>query len=111
MKANYPESWAYVAGLLDGEGSITKAASRKHYNVFIVNTNLAVLQFVRQFAGGKIQVAKKSNSGVYAKRGFVYTHRWYIYGESAAIFLRKVLPYLIVKKEIAQRAIDAYYAA
>ncbi len=104
------ESWAYIAGLLDGEGSITKAGYRTHYNVFITNTNLAVLEFVRQIAGGKIQLAKKATSGKYARRGFVYTHRWYLYGESAAQFLRKVAPFLVVKRDIAQKAIDAYYS-
>jgi hypothetical protein len=50
-----PETCAYIAGLIDGEGTITLTREHRGENrrlvVSIANTELALLNFVRQPVG------------------------------------------------------------
>lgn len=94
-------SWSYIAGFFDGEGSITH--NGKGYRITITQTNLQVLQGIRQFTkiGNVIALARrqphwKDNWAYYiAKQADVYR------------FLKGVTPHLIVKQNLTQRTLRA----
>jgi len=84
---------AYVAGLIDGEGTVT--LTRKHRNenhqlaVSISNTDLSLLHFVHQAVGaGKITTKRTTR----AHHTPSYTYA--IYNRQALALLDQVAPYL-----------------
>ena len=95
---------AYLAGIVDGEGSIG-AHWRSHSSVNIqVNIQVGMTQvgavelFVKVF-GGHIHIEKrvtKSGKPIY---------KWRLNCRKAADCLEKLLPYLIIKREQARDAI------
>ncbi len=95
-----PTQAAYIAGLLDGEGTIT--LTRKHRNenrqlaVTISNTELSLLEFVKQTVGmGKITRKRTTR----ARHTPSYTFA--IYNRQALQLLAQISPYLRTYK--AQR--------
>jgi len=62
-------SAGYIAGLFDGEGSLYYDRINKHYVVEIVNTNLEVLEMIReQLNMGRIFIDKRKEKKVYHLR-------------------------------------------
>jgi hypothetical protein len=107
---------AYIAGLIDGEGSIMltrhwiKNRRRYYYNikVRIFNTNLEALEWVQlKVGGGSLNVVSSYN-----KRGrfTIRTQKDYYYLDFArrlaVPLLRRILPYLIIKKKRAELILD-----
>jgi hypothetical protein len=102
---------AYLAGLLDGEGCIilaresvpnkTQGGIRYGYklNITITNTSSQMIEWLHQTIGGKV---------------FTYAHipgwrtkyDWRIYGDEAREILRELRPYLTVKREQAEIALE-----
>jgi len=98
-----PEEIAYIAGLFDGEGSIYITKGKKQYflTVSITNTDLYVLEFIKNLLYiGKISKSPDKNM----KHHKVYRLR--LYSNDAKNFLEIVLPYLRVKTEQAKLAIE-----
>ena len=92
---------AYIAGLFDGEGSITLARlQHKVWNkgsdfslrVRIHNTRKPVLEWVAKTIGGKIYTASH-----YPKGGHNEVFQWLITGPSAIALLLKLKPYIKIK--------------
>ena len=103
-----PTDLAYLAGLLDGEGSIcilkgTRAyGTPKHWlEVSIGNTHLGVLQWVQETFGGRVS----HNAERFTKRNH-RTWRWRASASEAAAILRFLLPYLKIKVEQARLALE-----
>ena len=93
---------AYIAGLLDGEGTITlvKHGSKIYPEVSITNTKKEVIEWLRSVTQvGVITIENKSRS----KRNWntCYKFRVLSLPEASAI-LKAVLPYLIIKKKQAE---------
>lgn len=103
----------YLAGLLDGEGSIIvykqiakRGVGKRNRsfqgftlgcNVRIHNTNLDLLNNINQIFLGKLYCSSKKNK----------TYVWQINDkEKIVFFLQELLPYLIVKKDRAIKAIE-----
>ncbi len=85
---------AYLAGFLDGEGTISV---RKYYNNFrlelsVANTHLPTLESIKSLYGGRILQRKEAY-----RRKILYELRWS--ASSAAKVLKSIEPYLITKKE------------
>ena len=98
-----PEEIAYIAGLFDGEGSIYISKGKKQYflTVSITNTDLYVLEFIKNLLHiGKISKSPDKTM----KHHKVYRLR--LYSNDAKNFLEIVLPYLRVKTEQAKLAIE-----
>jgi hypothetical protein len=103
-----PEVAAYVAGLIDGEGTIT--LSRRHANenrqlvVSIANTEIALLEFVAQSTGvGKI--TRKRIVSTRHSPSFTYA----VSNRQALELLRQLVKYLQShKKARAELAIQHY---
>lgn len=93
----------YIAGFFDGEGTVdirwrmAKAGNGKKYERFEVRVMLCQmvikpLEMCRGRWGGSIQMQK--------------VPRWIVTGQQAAKFLRDILPFLIVKKDEAEIAVE-----
>ena len=96
--------WAYLAGLIDGEGSITimrqkgkPAAVRVRFN----NTDEAVIEWVISRFGG-LKCEANSNSS-YGKK---ICHRLDWNSVNAIPILEGVLPFLVIKKQLALIALE-----
>src|SRR4029450_5738541 len=94
-----PTDVAYLAGLLDGEGSICifrsthRDGSPRHWiNVTIGNTHHGVLEWIRSIFGVRIA----SNAEQYKPQNHE-TWRWRVNAKEAAITLRLVSAYLKIK--------------
>lgn len=100
---------AYFAGFFDGEGCIHIAKKEKQpdgeyleyqLQVDYTNTNKEVMNYIVSFFAGTLI---KRNGVNFNQRP--YWH-WKIYSRSAKIFLKTILPYLIVKRAEANKAIE-----
>lgn len=103
-----PEVAAYIAGLIDGEGTIT--LSRRHANehrqlvVSIANTELPLLEFVLEQTGtGKI--TRKRTVSVKHTPSFCYS----VSNRQALALLRQLQPYLRSYKRQRAQLIVANY--
>ena len=101
---------AYLAGLLDGEGSICilkrkNSSGNLQYwlEVSIGNTHRGVLDWVHQTFGGHIS----DNAERYTPRNH-QTWRWRVSSEKACQILEMLLPFLHIKKQQATLAIGTH---
>lgn len=103
-----PEIASYIAGLIDGEGTITltrlHADENRRLVVSIANTELQILQFVLNH----VQAGKITNKRVSSARhtpSFVYA----VTSAQALDLLRQVLPWLqSYKRQRAELALRSY---
>lgn len=100
------QQWAYIAGLIDGEGTVSLFKSDPKHNrgshtlqISIVNTYKPVLDWVKLHLGGYITTRSRKN----VKWRTAY--QWKLYHRQASGALRRMLPYLIIKKRQARLAI------
>lgn len=112
MKFN-KQRWAYLAGLFDGEGSVymRKNDRTKHKcKGFTYQMGVTVIcgtdeNLVRTIMGwfGKdtLEISKYGTKRPMNRQGY----RFRLHSRQALVFLEKVLPYLITKKERAVLAI------
>jgi|SRR5215831_10702529 len=92
---------AYLAGIIDGEGSIM--LQRSGGTIFVVvkvaNTSQGLMAWLTQKTGvGRVQYTSRSHLG----RKDV--HHWVVVGRQALALLHAIDPYLIVKREQANVA-------
>lgn len=104
------EKLSYLAGIIDGEGSISieiQSKSIRHnrkcdyysLRLMVVNTHLPLLEWIQNNFGGTIRKRKK-----YENRRQCY--RWNLCSHKAAQVLKECYPYLIIKKNHAHVFID-----
>src|SRR3989344_3193708 len=93
-------NWSYVAGFVDGEGSIVIYGDND-YRISIPQTHEGVLRSIQKFAGaGNIYKTKKRKS--HWKESWIYC---VARQEAVLQFLKNIYPYLIVKKPVVQAVI------
>jgi len=94
---------AYIAGFLDGEGSIflTSRKNKASLRISATNTDKNVLDWIIEKIGVGVVHAGRKESDKNRK-----TWMFILNGEAAETLLKQLLPYLIVKKEQAQLAIE-----
>ena len=107
----YKPSLEYIAGFVDGEGTITIRKYRTRnsirgysYNLYfaVSNTNPEVLKAMRDVVGaGCVTRSNKFKNKPHWKECF----HWKAHSRKAAIIIEKLLPYLIIKKPQAQLAL------
>lgn len=99
-----PTDLAYLAGIIDGEGSISASKSRpctENFRIFlaVAMCDVGPINLLAQVFGGDVKIDKRQT-----KTGkFVF--RWTVYCRNAATVLELLLPYLIVKRDRAMNAI------
>lgn len=93
---------AYIAGIIDGEGCIIATSDPKvTFHVGVVHTSTRLLNYLQ----------KTTNSGsVYnatpSTLGSKPVYEWRVGSDDASCLLLMLLPYLIVKKEEAEVALE-----
>jgi hypothetical protein len=112
-----PGQAGYLAGLLDGEGSIIAMKRNdgtvKSYRMHIANTHQGVLQWCQQTTGlGTVHLQTKPKFSLDPKRPNAHlTYKtcwsWATYGVKAASVLKQLLPYLQIKRDRAVQAMEA----
>lgn len=91
--------WSYIAGFFDGEGSLTH--NGRGFRITIPQTNEEVLNKLRDFSGIGYVIKLK-------KREIHWKDAWLYYVASTkdvCIFLKRVAPYLVIKRDNAEKAI------
>lgn len=109
---SFPETtWAYLAGIVDGEGCITitrlSPNEKQHtknyrfqFTLVIVNTSPALITWLHDNFGGRV-VRKKVDRTRHKQ-----TWAW-VLKESAAIpLLKRLLPYMVIKRRQAEAVIE-----
>lgn len=104
-----PNQLAYVAALIDGEGSIgleakTSGREASYYarvRVGMTDPALPVLQWLHQEWGGSLLQSHRNPD----RRRPIWT--WSVTGTNAIPFLRQVLPYLRIKEDQARLVLEA----
>lgn len=92
-------TWKYIAGFFDGEGTI--AHNGKGFRLSIPQTNIEVLEAIKNFSkiGHLITVTKRKS---HWKDQWVY----YVAKQSDVYkFLKGARPFLIVKKDLAEKTL------
>ena len=99
---------AYIAGIIDGEGTIT--LNRKHRNnahspeITVANTDLRLLEWLKEKLGGSIRKKIKKLS----HHNQAYT--WMIRNDRVINLLSEIEDYLIVKREHSELITKKYKA-
>lgn len=102
------ETLAYMAGILDGEGSIAiekmSPCKARNYHYFtprmcIINTSKTLMEWLVNTFGGKYDARKKVE-------GHRTCYRWHIFGEELEKVTRAVLKYMKIKKDLAQLVLE-----
>jgi hypothetical protein len=105
-----PETCAYIAGLIDGEGTITLTCEHRGESrrlvLSIANTELALLEFVHQAVGAGRVTRKRVTSDVHTP-SFAYR----ITSRQAIALLQQILPHLRSCKARRARLAVARYVA
>jgi hypothetical protein len=105
-----PETAAYIAGLIDGEGTITLSrlhtAENRRLVVSIANTEIQLLDFVLAAVGAGKITRKRAVAG-HHRLSFCYS----ITSRQALELLRQVTPHLLSYKRLrAELALSTYLA-
>ena len=91
---------AYIAGFIDGEGSITSGGRRCTLKVNATNIDKEPLEFIQRMFGGSIYECPPK------KLEWRTIFRWVIGGASALVVLESLLPYFIIKRKQALLGIE-----
>jgi len=103
MKKPTTIDWARLAAYIDGEGCISLARHRNVYmavRVTIFNTDKRLIEWLGEHFGGHVVVRRSKN--IRHKTGY----GWCVSSKAAAYVIRNCHPYLILKKEQANVALD-----
>ncbi len=103
MRVFTPEEAAYLAGFIDGEGSLqvqfrlhtNKFGTWKGYSIYleVANTNKEVIEYLNGIGGAmRLKPAKDNRKDAWI---------WHLCGVKAQDMVRQIYPYLRVKKAIA----------
>lgn len=98
---------AYIAGIIDGEGTIT--LMRHHSNqtpspeISVANTSLRLLQHLKKTIGSGVIIRKK----IYSKK-HTPSYTWTLRSNAALELMKAVLPWLLIKDKRAQLILKDY---
>jgi hypothetical protein len=96
--------YAYIAGIIDGEGSIT-VNHRQHQQpvvrVSVANTDERIMILLKSVFGGSVYIQNPSRS---SKHKICYG--WEVSAKKAEYCLQAVLSYLLIKRDRAEIALS-----
>jgi hypothetical protein len=97
---------AYLAGLIDGEGTIRvgrfKAPGiRYQVQLLLVNTDVRMIEHAQRVTGLGIVYQSKADRTGAIPANWNPVHRWQVVSRQAAEAIKLVRPYLVVKAELA----------
>lgn len=102
--------FAYLAGIIDGEGCLLISRSNRgsymnyYGRIHVKNTDYRLIKWLVDIFGGNVH----QNNPVSPKHAIAYS--WYFSGDAhdKEVLLLAVLPYLIVKKEQAKVLVEFF---
>lgn len=97
----------YLAGYFDGEGCISVSYARSgqfRLQMLINSSDLGILQAFSEVLGGRVIPWKKSTC---ARKRRLY--RWQLNGSIAQAAIRKLLPFLVGKRDVANLALKIQF--
>jgi hypothetical protein len=97
-----PIDLAYIAGIIDGEGYIGVYGGKQKKHVLTVGVKMCDPEAI----GAIVDAFGGTNSGY--ENEFAYVFRWVVQTGRAYEFLKAIRPYLKVKAEQADWAIEYY---
>ena len=89
---------AYIAGLVDGEGSLSADKSKRNVyalKLTVTNTHRPVLIMLMELAGGSVRTARHAGGMLRP------LHRYVVAGRRMEALLLRIMPYMIIKKHQA----------
>jgi hypothetical protein len=102
---NTQEQWAYVAGLVDGEGSFSLTRSGNSYtlHIDIYTTSKELFDWLgKTFSFGQTYLPKRHKQNPKHKDQL----RWHVPASFQKFFTESVLPYLVIKRSQAELALE-----
>lgn len=104
-----PEQAAYIAGFLDGEGTISCFSTqdkegnvRTKIEITLYNTNIEVLEWIKNLVGGTLHEIKRKKKMDHWKTPFAL----HFAAMQSRNLLHQVMNYLIVKKRQAELTLE-----
>lgn len=102
---------AYIAGILDGEGTIdirpsfTTHKGKKYGPYYIVrltisNCDMNLMNYLMEKVGGKFYTQRRDNPN------HKDVYKWQIFGKNAIYLLEHLIGYMIIKRQHAEIAIS-----
>lgn len=108
-----PEDWGYIAGFFDGEGTVRldwKPGNYLSCHIVITQKRPAVLRWLHDVFGGHLRFDLRKSVVPSSKQYEYGLWAWHLNGTNAPkFFLPKILPYLRVKKEEVEIAVDVMF--
>jgi hypothetical protein len=103
---NWETENAYLAGIIDGEGSIIVRPKKEHKGgtityeliVTVTNTNMALLEWIAERYGDYIYRTGFGSARPNCKQAY----HWRVSGPKCGPILEAVFPFLIIKREQAE---------
>ena len=107
---------AYMAGIIDGEGTIgiyrsTSKSGKNSFQVWVivVQKNPIIIDWMKERFGGPRLFRMVRNRTFFSVNGpskkIYQTYRWYLMGKKAGDLLKKVRPFLVLKGKKADLGI------
>lgn len=100
---------AYLAGIVDGEGSITlhmRAMGSLRVRLYVGNTSTLLIDWLHEHFAGEVSWNVHKNPDRPAR--WKQLHHWRIDGDGAIALIAELIPLLVVKRAIAELAIEAW---
>jgi hypothetical protein len=98
------EASGYVAGYIDGDGTICGTYHRS-MNISIVSTDFVIIKWLLANFGGKFYT--KINERPDFKKAPKPIHQWFLSGaKNKELFLLRTIPYMMLKKEQAKLLLE-----
>lgn len=102
-------NWAYIAGIFDGEGSLSSPIGPSRAAIAITITQagsvgFAMLKEIAEFLAQR-GIKAGLNQYPHAFKHRKVVHRIYLYGDDVINFLRPTFPFLRIKRVVAQDVI------
>lgn len=93
---------AWLASAVDGEGCITNNIKNgNNFQIYVVNTNINYLKRAQELTDGRIYIMNRKNMG-----NRVTCYKLSVFKRAQVLkTLKEILPFLIIKKEKALKAI------
>lgn len=105
MEENKETLYSYLAGLVDGEGSIcVKSESKSRpYVIYLemANCNYKLISIFEENFGGKVRKRDNSKNKKNLLNNWKPCYEWQLSKKKAATVIKKIFPYLIAKKRQA----------
>lgn len=98
-----PTTLAYIGGLIDGEGCIGSSHplhNRKPLQINVTMIHKPTIEWLWRTCGGSLVGRRSNQKG--ARQGW----SWIIKGVRTYSLLRKILPFMVTKREEAETAIE-----